>query len=476
LDYFDSVGLNRDKHIKVEITQTLEIKNKHILVVGLGKTGNALVRFLNHRGARVTVTDQADAELLGDALDAIRDCRVRLELGGHRLETFLSADLIVLSPGVPHTIDPVRRARAANIPITGEIELAYRFLKTPIIAITGTNGKSTTTLLVGQMLTDAGFDVFVGGNLGTPLIEYADQGGQADFAVVEISSFQLDTIDIFRPRAAVLLNITADHLDRYDDFAGYVQSKGRIFKNQAPDDFAVINYADPATRELAPAIRAKLLPFNIDPENGVGAWLADEEIGLRLPDGGEVRLDCRNIPLLGAHNRENIAAAALAASAVGAPFASIQETVRRFQGLPHRMTPVGTFKGIQFVDDSKATNVDAVVRALASFSTPVILIMGGREKGGAYSALKSLFPGRIKHLVLMGEAADSIAAELGAEAPFSRVATMAEAVRTATAQGSPGDTVLLSPACASFDMYESYAHRGDDFANCVMEMGTTGNE
>lgn len=453
----------------------MEIKNKHILVVGLGKTGNALVRFLHQRGAQVTATDQADAETLADSLAALKDCQISLELGGHRLETFLSADLIVLSPGVPHTIEPVKQARAANVPVTGEIELAYRFLKTPVIAITGTNGKSTTTLLAGQMLKDAGFDVFVGGNLGTPLIEYADQGDSADFAVVEISSFQLDTIDAFRPRVAVLLNITADHLDRYDDFAGYVRSKGRIFENQAPDDVAILNYADPAIRELMPGIHSVVLPFNIDAEKSTGAWLTDEGIQFRLPDVGEVRLDCRNIPLLGVHNRENIAAAALAAFAAGAPLTGIQETVNHFQGLSHRMAPVATIGGIQFIDDSKATNVDAVVRALSSFSTPVILIMGGREKGGGYSALSPLFSGRVKHLIVMGEAADTINAELGGKASVSHVSSMAEAVYAAYAHSISGDTVLLSPACASFDMYESYAHRGEDFARHVRKMEAASN-
>jgi len=453
----------------------LEIKDKHIVVVGLGKTGNALVRFLYQRGAKVTATDQADAETLAEPLAALRDCQISLELGGHRLETFLSADLIVLSPGVPHTIEPVKRALSENIPVTGEIELAYRFMKTPIIAITGTNGKSTTTLLVGQMLKDAGFDVFVGGNLGTPLIEYAHKGDTADFAVVEISSFQLDTIETFRPRVAVLLNITADHLDRYDDFSGYIRSKGRIFENQAADDVAVLNYADPAIRELMPGIHSVALPFNIDAENSNGAWLADEGIRFRLPDAGEVRLDCRNIPLLGVHNRENIAAAALAAFAAGAPLTGMQKTVNHFQGLSHRMAPVAAIGGIQFIDDSKATNVDAVVRALSSFTTPVVLIMGGREKGGGYSALGPLFAERVKHLIVMGEAADTIKAELGGKAPVSHVSSMAEAVHTAYGRSLSGDTILLSPACASFDMYESYAHRGEDFARQVRKMEAASN-
>src|SRR6056297_124057 len=452
------------------MTKAVEIKNRHILVVGLGRTGIALARFLVRRGARVTATDQADAKALADSVKSLADCDVSFELGGHRPETFMAADLIVLSPGLPHGIESVRRARDKNIPVTGEIELAYRFMETPIIAVTGTNGKSTTTLLAGQMLRDAGFGVFVGGNLGTPLIEYADGDDAADFAVAEISSFQLDTIETFRPCVAVLLNITADHLDRYADFDGYVRSKGRIFENQTPDDTAVLNYSDAAIRELAPAIRSRILPFNMDTGTGAGAWLTDERIGFRLPDGGEGSLDCRRIPLLGAHNRENIAAAALAASAVGAGFAGMQETVGRFHGLPHRMTPVAAINGVQFIDDSKATNVDAVVRALSSFSTPVVLIMGGRDKRGGYAALKPLLPGRVKHLIVMGESAEAIKAELGPQTPVSHVFSMSEAVGEAFKRSSSGDTVLLSPACASFDMYADYAQRGADFAARVRGM------
>lgn len=454
----------------------MEIKDRHILVVGLGKTGGALVRFLHRRGAHVTATDEADAESLAGVLADMDGMDVSLELGGHRIETFLSADLIVLSPGVPHTIEPVRQAKAKNIPVTGEIELAYRFLKTPIIAITGTNGKSTTTLLTGEMLKDAGYEVFVGGNLGTPLIEFADQGGIADFAVVEISSFQLDTIERFQPSVAVLLNITADHLDRYDDFAGYVRSKGRVFENQGPGDTAVLNAADPAIKELLPGIRATVLPFNADDTAVHGAWLSDEQICLNLPSAGQVWLNCQDIPLLGQHNRENIAAAALAAGAAGAPIFGIQETISHFRGLSHRMSPVAAINGVQFIDDSKATNVDAVVRALASFSTPVILILGGRDKRGGYFALKSVLADRVKHLIVMGEAADTIKAELGNAAPMiSHVFSMKEAVRVAWKTAKSGDTVLLSPACASFDMYESYAHRGDDFAEQVRQLGAGGN-
>ncbi len=457
----------------------MEIAYRHILVVGLGRTGAALVRFLVRRGARVTATDQADAASLGDCLRGLSDLpedRIKMELGGHRTASFLSADLIVLSPGVPHTMEPLQSARSRNIPVIGEIELAWWFMQTPIIAITGTNGKSTTTLLAGQFLKDAGFKVFVGGNLGTPLIEYADQGDTADFAVVEISSFQLDTIEEFRPRVALLLNITADHLDRYDDFAGYVRSKARIFENQSADDVAVINQADPAIQSLVPAIAARVLPFNAGGQSEAGARLENAHIQFAMPGKGLFRLDCSRSALIGVHNRENIAAAALAAAAAGVSFEVMQHTVDRFQGLPHRMAPVATIRGVRFIDDSKATNVDAVVRALASFSTPVVLIMGGREKGGGYSALKDLLPDRVRHLVVLGEAASAIESALGEKTAITRVASMAEAVAAAAAKASAGDTVLLSPACASFDMYASYAHRGADFVRCVNEIKADGND
>lgn len=451
----------------------MEVEGRHILVVGLGRTGASVVRFLVRRGARVTATDQADAASLGDGLAALSDLpkeRIKLELGGHRTASFLAADLIVLSPGVPHTMEALQLAGSRHIPVIGEIELAWRFMQTPIIAITGTNGKSTTTLLTGQFLKDAGYRVFVGGNLGTPLIEYVDRGEAADFAVVEISSFQLDTIEAFRPKMALLLNITADHLDRYDDFAGYVRSKARIFKNQTADDMAVINQADPAIRSLVPAIAARVLPFNADGQNEAGARLENAHIRFAVPGRGVSRLDCSRSALIGVHNRENMAAAGLAAAAAGVSFEVMQHTIDHFQGLSHRMSPVATIRGVHYIDDSKATNVDAVVRALASFSTPVILIMGGREKGGGYSALKDLLPGRVRHLVVLGEAASAIERALGEKTAVTRVSSMAEAVSAAAAGASAGDTVLLSPACASFDMYESYAHRGADFVRCVHEI------
>ncbi|MFO7839283.1 MAG: UDP-N-acetylmuramoyl-L-alanine--D-glutamate ligase [Desulfosalsimonadaceae bacterium] len=451
----------------------MDTAGKHIVVVGLGSTGRAVVRFLARRGARITVTDSAPPESLQEALSDLSDLEgadISMELGAHPEGCMQSADMIVVSPGVDHTMEPFERAAQKGVPVIGEIELACRFIRTPIIAVTGTNGKSTTTLLAGQMLEDAGFTVFVGGNLGTPLIAYADQQEAADFAVVELSSFQLDTIVSFRPHVALLLNITADHLDRYTDFSAYVASKARIFENQKASDTAVLNLEDPAAAGLIPQIEARVLGYARSENSRAAAFQEDSRIRFCLPRRKPYFLDCSHIPLIGAHNRENIAAAGLAAAAAGVSAESIEKTVQGFHGLSHRMSPVEVIKGVAYIDDSKATNVNAVVRALESFSTPVILIMGGREKGGGYAELKPLLPGRVKHLIVMGEAAGAIENELDEKAPVSRAADMAEAVRTSAALGEAGDTVLLSPACASFDMYESYARRGDDFIACVRKM------
>lgn len=449
----------------------MELKGRHIVVAGLGRTGTALADFLLRRGARVTATEQADRESLGSRPAELERRGVLTELGGHNPHTFESADLVVLSPGVPHTIRPVERALKNNVPVIGEIELAYLFIKTPVIAVTGTNGKSTVAVLIGRMLEYSGFKVFTGGNLGTPLIEYANMDGTSDFAVVEVSSFQLDTIQEFRPKVAVLLNVTADHLDRYPDFKAYTHSKGRIFMNQEKGDTAVVNQADRASESLMPGISAEILPFNCPRGAEKGAWLEEDEVVLRVPGRGEAVLDCSGIDLAGVHNRENIAAAALASLAAGASFEAVREAVLSFKGLPHRMSRVAQIKGVEFIDDSKATNVDAAARALASFSGPVVLIMGGREKGGGYSELRPLLPGRVRHLVALGEAAGSIRAELGDCAPISLATSMEEAVRAALRAARPGDVVLLSPACASFDMYGSYAERGEDFERHVLTLG-----
>jgi len=448
----------------------LELVQKNILVVGLGKSGRAAARFAARQKARVTVTDLNVADNLTDFLPGLQDQGIRLVLGEHPGDIFKQAELIVVSPGVPHTIAPLELARQAGVPILGELEFAARFVREPVVAITGTNGKTTTTALVGDMLEHSGKRVFVGGNIGNPLIDYVAGGGGADLVVLEVSSFQLDTAITFRANVAVLLNISADHLDRYDDFEAYVRSKGRIFRNQTQADTAVVNRMDPEIRKLADACRARVWPFFHTGRNGSmpdpGAEILTDRLVLRT-GGAPLVLSLQGILLTGAHNRENIAAAALAALAVGGTAGGIQQAIGQFHGLAHRLETVATVKGVLYVDDSKGTNVEAVSRALESLNQPTVLIMGGRDKGGDYTMLKPQLEKTVKRLVVMGEAAAAIAAQLGAYAPVENATDMAQAVRLAAAAADPGDVVLLSPACSSFDMYDSYAQRGEDFCKQV---------
>ncbi len=462
----------------------MEIKNRKAVVVGCGKTGRSAAGFLVRRGARVTVTDAAAEAVLGAATAGLSALGVALEFGGHRPETFAAADMIIVSPGVAHTIEPIAAAKGAGIPVMGEIELAFRFITAPILAVTGTNGKSTVTLLLGEMLKASGWKVFVGGNIGTPLIDCIDADKPAERIVAEVSSFQLDTIDAFRPVVAVLLNITDDHLDRYPDADAYARSKGRIFMNQSATDTAVINMADPKVRQVFEqrcAVvshdppRRFIYGLDADQQHLAGqmdgrAWISDAAVCFETPEKRAFSIPLSDILLAGRHNLENICAAGLAALAAGGTPEGVSTAVRGFTGLPHRVQYVDSVNGVKYVDDSKATNVDAVARALEAFDGCVVLIMGGRDKGGSYAPLKSRFAGRVRHLVVLGEAAEKIAAALKGAAPVTRAANMDAAVRAAGAAAVSGDTVLLSPACSSFDMYDGYAQRGEDFSRAVREM------
>jgi UDP-N-acetylmuramoylalanine--D-glutamate ligase len=325
-------------------------------------------------------------------------------------------------------------------------------------------------MLIGEMLKTAGHNVFLGGNLGTPLIDYVSKNQKADFVVAEISSFQLDTIETFKPKVSVLLNITDDHLDRYEDFNAYARSKARIFLNQTKDDIAVINGADPATISVSRNIKARRHVYNCDTEYANRAWIEGQRIHFHVEGRAHFSIDCSDIPLKGRFNLENASAAVLACLGVGVPREAVEKALNSFQGLPHRVQYVDTVNGVKYYDDSKGTNVDAVVRALESFFSPVVLIMGGRDKGGGYEVLGPQLERVVKHLILMGEASEKIAATLGKTVPTTQVAHMAEAVKTATAMASCGDTVLLSPACSSFDMYTSYAQRGYDFKHQVSKL------
>jgi UDP-N-acetylmuramoylalanine--D-glutamate ligase len=407
---------------------------------------------------------------------------IAMELGRHNSQTFENADLIVLSPGVSHTIAPVLRAKEHGIPVIGEIELASRFIQEPILAVTGTNGKTTTSEILGSMLMHSGFNVFVGGNIGNPLIGYADGEQKADFIVAEISSFQLDTIDTFRPKIGVLLNITVDHLDRYPNFEAYAASKIRIFENQQPGDIAVLNGSDPLVRSLTKPVKSTKLYFTSLDNEEDGVVNNGSRIRFRfnrskkrdhkgplahLASRDRRSLNVSNLKLIGRHNLANAAAAALTALAAGASPEPVQEALNRYQGAAHRLEHIDTIHGVDFFNDSKATNVDAVIRAVESFSKPVVLIMGGLDKGGNFQALREVLARHAKKLIVMGKAADLIQSTLEDTVPTISVASMADAVKQAYRVVSPDNVVLLSPGCASFDMYDNYAQRGEDFRKAV---------
>ncbi len=363
----------------------------------------------------------------------------------------------------PHTIAPLQRALAKGMPVLGEMELACRFIVKPIVAVSGTNGKTTTTTLLGQMLQDSGLDVFVGGNIGDPLIGHVDSGRQVDIIVAEVSSFQLDTSETLRPHVGVLLNIAPDHLDRYPDFEAYVASKCRLFRNQTAEDTAIVNGSDRRMRALCEQLPSRTFFFKGRRHGEEGADIEADRIVLHINDQAPLNLPLASANVFGQHNLENIAAASLGALAAGATAKGILSALGRFRGLPHRLETVGTLKGVRYINDSKATNIDAVARALECFDQPVVLIMGGRPKGDDFKTLAKLIQKHVKRLIALGEAQGVIVKALDTAVPISRAQTMDDAVRQAHATALEGETVLLSPACASFDMYRNYAERGDDF-------------
>jgi UDP-N-acetylmuramoylalanine--D-glutamate ligase len=460
----------------------MELKDKKIVVVGLGATGFATAKFLRKRGADVTATDLATEQDLGECIQCLREMDIHIELGQHRNQIFENADLIVPSPGVPHTIRPITRAQENGISVMGEIELAARFIQEPIVAVTGTNGKTTTTTLLGEMLKRSGLKVFVGGNIGRPLIDYVDGNEKAQVVVAEISSFQLDTIVTFRPKVGVLLNISEDHMDRYPDFAAYARSKIRIFENQLTEDTAVLNGSDPLMRSMAQNIKSRKLYFNTQAKTEKGATINNQSIIFNLKDSGHHRHKGLNLSLnqnsisqpanriMGQHQLENIAAAGLAALAAGGELSGLQSALNDFRGLSHRVEYVNTINNVEYFNDSKATNVDAVAKALECFKPPVILILGGRNKGGHLQALAQPVRRHVKEIIALGEAKQDIISSLERVISTTPASSMEDAVFKASQVAVPGDIVLLSPACASFDMYDNYAHRGEDFCKAVHQL------
>jgi UDP-N-acetylmuramoylalanine--D-glutamate ligase len=449
----------------------MDLSQKRITVLGLGKSGLAAARWLDGEGAVVTVSEVRRTEdLAPEFLRGISGLRVRLETGGHREETLLNSDMIVISPGVPSDLTVLKKAAAKGIPILGEMELASRLIRVPIVAVTGTNGKSTVTAFLGSVIRSAGFRVFVGGNIGTPLLECVMQERSLDYAVVEVSSFQLDTAETFCPQIAVLLNITPDHLDRYPGYEAYEESKLRIFRNQGPGQFAVLNDEDPRLAAFHP--RGGVTVFRYGLERGVHrqAWVEGETLIAEIPGKDPVRFDLHRFRLPGRHNRENLMAVVLSGLTLGISRSMLQDGIDRFPGLPHRIEWVGDVRGVAFYDDSKATNVDAALRSILSFNRPVVLIAGGRHKGADYAPLVEAAQGRLRKAVLLGEAKALLAGAFEGKIPSTLAEDMRDAVAQAFGAAREGDAVLLAPACSSFDMFTDYAHRGRVFRAAVEEL------
>jgi UDP-N-acetylmuramoylalanine--D-glutamate ligase len=450
----------------------MELSGKRVLVVGLGKSGVASALFLKSRGARVTVSDsKPEAELRNEIL-LLLEHGITVETGGHGERTFRGQDLIVVSPGVPVDAPLLVQARSMGESsvtgtIIGEIELAARFLPGKIVAITGANGKTTTTSLAGEIIAAGNFSTLVGGNIGTPAISFVDEAGPSTWIVLEVSSFQLETIVEFRPRIAVILNITPDHLDRHKTFDNYVNAKARVFENQRADDFTVLNADDTTTAGLADRTRGQVVWFSRKKEVERGAIVRGGNIYFR--DGQREReiLLFDEVSLKGGHNLENVLAGVSVGMLVGCQPEQIREAVRHFKGVEHRLEFVARVAGADYYNDSKATNVDATIKALESFPGNVHLILGGKDKDSDYSVLQDLLRERVKRVYTIGAAAAKIEAQIQGATEIVHAETLEKAVRLAREGAAAGDVVLLAPACASFDQFQSYEHRGRVFKETV---------
>ena len=452
----------------------LEVDGKKVLIIGAGRSGVAAARFLAVRGAVVALNDRKPLEQWSDEALSLTEIDVGVLAGDIPAWLLDQLDMVVVSPGVPVSTIPIRYADRAGAEIIGEVELAYRFLKGRIIGITGSNGKTTTTSLIGKILKDAGIEVQVGGNIGKALISLVDSSRDDGWTVVELSSFQLETIKEFRPAIAVVLNVTPNHMDRYDTFNDYAGAKHRIFMNQNPGDVAVLNADDETVSSWARGLRAQVINFSVKRQLPQGMFLRGMELVSRAANGEEeVVLRSDEMKLRGLHNVENVLAALAAGKAAGAPIESMRRTVSSFDPVEHRMEFVAEIGRVRFYNDSKATSVDATLKALEAFSTEdgkVVLILGGRGKKAPYAPLESLVRSKVRKLILIGEDAGTIEKELGAFAASERASDMSTAVKSALSVAERGDVVLLAPACASFDMFESFEHRGRVFKEEVLKL------
>lgn len=445
----------------------MHLRNKRVAVIGIGITGLATARFLAGQGAGIALTDEKPLDTWKERLAELQKHCPDLTALPYGTEVLAGADLVVPSPGVYPSNPILLEALRRNIPIVSELELASRFLKTPLVAITGTNGKTTVTTLIGEILRAAGQKVFIGGNIGAPLIGYVDSSQEADWAVIEVSSFQLQWVRDFRPAVAILLNITSDHLDYHGSFAAYRQTKEAIFSRQTASDLAILNADETSTESLSSRLRAPVECFSSSAAVACGMFLAGNKL-VRLSRSGrreEYPLEMIRIP--GRHNIENVMAAVLAARACGCPPSDIIRAVAGFRGIAHRIEYVDEVQGVRFYDDSKGTNVGAVMRALESFTPPLILLLGGRDKEGDFETLSPLIREKVRELILFGEAGEKINRLLGGIVHTQRTTTLKEAVAAAWKLASRGDVVLLSPGCASFDEFTDYKERGRVFQELV---------
>jgi UDP-N-acetylmuramoylalanine--D-glutamate ligase len=449
----------------------MELKGKRVLVVGLGRSGLSAARFLRQQGARVTVSDSRSAEALAKDIPALLDAGIMVEAGGHGLLTFRRQDLIVISPGVPLDTPEVKQVIALGMPVIGELELASRFLSGKVVAITGSNGKTTTTTLVGKILADAGLTAQVGGNIGLPVVELIEKDTPQTWDVLEVSSFQLETVNAFRPKIAAVLNLTPDHLDRHGTFERYAAAKKRITENQTADDFLVLNGEDKETQMFAAKTKARIFWFSGRRPIKQGAFVHGESVVWIPEEGGKAEgvMPVAEIPLKGAHNVENVLAAVCMGRLAGVSAESIRETIKAFKAVEHRLELVATIDGVEFYNDSKATNVDATMKALASFPGGVHLILGGKDKDSDYALMGPLVAERVKFVYTIGSAAEKIERQLQGVAKIESAGTLAVAVARARERALPGDVVLLAPACSSFDQFENYEHRGRAFREIVQD-------
>ncbi len=458
----------------------MDVNNKRVLVVGLGKSGVASALFLKALGARVTVSDSKPQDQLQDQIPVLLDNGIAVETGGHGERTFRGQDLIVVSPGVPTDSPPLVQARALGENVIGEVELAAQFFPGRIVAITGSNGKTTTTTLAGEIVAAAGYRAAVGGNIGTPAISLVEAAVADTIAVLEVSSFQLETIQTFRPQVAVVLNVTPDHLDRHRTFAAYADAKARIFENQRAGDFTVLNADDRTCVELATRTRAQVFWFSRTTEVKQGAFVRGGRIFFRDHNGQREIMLVSEIPLKGAHNVENVLAAVCVGALLGCEPDRIRTAVRNFKAVEHRLEHVATIGGVDYYNDSKATNVDATIKAIESFPANIHLILGGKDKGSDYTVLNDLLRKRVKRVYTIGAAAAKIESQIvssqngGPE--IDHAETLETAIRHAAQVAKPGDVVLLAPACASFDQFRNYEHRGKVFKQVVNSLVVQANQ